>query len=286
MKKILVIIAAALAVIGIVSCSNAGTKPFEALTSDEIASVTLNCMPPDKTVETDDRDKIDELVKVLNKLVIYDEDEKEYAGQSVAFTLHKSDGTDIKITSYNPQLIIDGVKYTTKYEPCEELSKLGNKWADEIPSSHKSLQEIEKMLSSYPSEYESIMNNNLFTIVHGKVENGQELFDAFIESVNNGKAAEITIVQFTIEGDPIYGYLSYNGDDFYYVEDVSRDEFKGDYADYLEYSYSYLMNGSDENGSYAFLVNSTDITEYSQILASYDIGNDIDCKILFTTGNE
>ena len=132
MKKILVIIAAALAVIGIVSCSNAGTKPFEALTSDEIASVTLNCMPPDKTVETDDRDKIDELVKVLNKLVIYDEDEKEYAGQSVAFTLHKSDGTDIKITSYNPQLIIDGVKYTTKYEPCEELSKLGNKWAYEI----------------------------------------------------------------------------------------------------------------------------------------------------------
>ena len=142
------------------------------------------------------------------------------------------------------------------------------------------------MLSSYPSEYESIMNNNLFTIVHGKVENGQELFDAFMESVNNGKAAEITIVHFTIEGDPIYGYLSYNGDDFYYVEDVSRDEFKGDYADYLEYSYSYLMNGSDENGSFAFLVNSTDITEYSQILASYDSGNDIDCKVLFTTGNE
>ena len=42
----------------------------------------------------------------------------EYAGQGVIFTLTMEDGTQTEIMAYNPFLVIDGVGYKTKYEPC------------------------------------------------------------------------------------------------------------------------------------------------------------------------
>ena len=74
-------------------------------------------------------------------------------------------------------------------------------------------------------------------------------------------------------------------EDFYYVDDVSRDRFKGDYDDYLEYRYKYLVNGSDKNSTYAFLINDPEIDDYSQVLEKNNLGESVDCKFLFTVNN-
>jgi len=69
-----------------------------------------------------------ELVDILHKVVVYSQDDSytEYNGQAVIFDLTKTDGTQIRINAYNPFIIIDGVGYKAKYEPCEKLSRLGN----------------------------------------------------------------------------------------------------------------------------------------------------------------
>lgn len=278
MKKIYFIIAAALACVGIAACaSDSGTKPFEGLTADEVVSVSVNCTPPDKTAETDDEEKIAELVKLLNKQTVYGEDEKEYAGQSVEFILHRTDGTDIKINAYNPQLIIDGVRYTAKSEPCEELSELGNTWIEELPQEHRPIEEIRAILASYPADYENIIKTDCYVISNIEEITNQELYDEFVKNVSEGIADEITIVRFTAEGDPIYKYISYNGEDFYCVEDVSRDEFKGNGDNYIEYTYKYLVNITDPGGPYAYLANDENVISYEQITSD----ESIDCLWLF-----
>ena len=64
----------------------------------------------------------------MNDVVIYQQDNSytEYAGQAAAFTLTMTDGTQTEITAYSPFLVIDGVGYKTKHEPCEALSRYAN----------------------------------------------------------------------------------------------------------------------------------------------------------------
>ena len=102
-----------------------GKKPYKNLDAAQIASAKVQLTPPDKTVEIED---IPKLVGYLNDVVIYNQDNSytEYAGQGVTFTLIMTDGTQTEITAYNPFLIIDGVGYKTKYEPCETLNHYAN----------------------------------------------------------------------------------------------------------------------------------------------------------------
>lgn len=102
-----------------------GKKPYKNLDAAQIASAKVQLTPPDKTVEIED---IPELVGYLNDVVIYNQDNSytEYAGQGVTFTLIMTDGTQTEITAYNLFLIIDGVGYKTKYEPCETLNHYAN----------------------------------------------------------------------------------------------------------------------------------------------------------------
>ena len=253
MKKIVVFITAALLCFIVAACSKSGTKPFSELKAEDISSVSVNCMPPDKTVQTEDKEKIESLVKALNKVVIYEEDEKEYAGQSVTFTINKTDGSQIKINAYNPQIIIDGVKYVAKHDPCEELSSIGNEWITEMPSTYKSFEEIKELLAAYPSDYESVLQSGCYVISGGEAVSGQDLYDSFAQNVDNGIPDDITIVNFTAEGDPIYGYLYYDGSTFTYTEDCSRDKYAGDLSDYFQLEYNYLINYSEDGSSYTFL---------------------------------
>lgn len=114
----------------IVHCGNglsvySGKKPYKNLDAAQIASAKVQLTPPDKTVEIED---ISELVGYLNDVVIYNQDNSytEYVGQGVTFTLIMTDGTQTEITAYNPFLIIDGVGYKTKYEPCQALNSYAN----------------------------------------------------------------------------------------------------------------------------------------------------------------
>ena len=44
----------------------------------------------------------------------------------MVFTLTMADGSTEEIIAYNPFVIINGVGYRTKYEPCEKLSQFAN----------------------------------------------------------------------------------------------------------------------------------------------------------------
>lgn len=111
-------------------CRAMGEKPFADLEASDIQQATVTLSPPDETYYVVE---LKELVSHLQDLVIYEEDNSytEYAGQGVIYTLTMADGTERTVTAYNPFLIVDGVGYRTKHEPCEALSRYGNKIAED-----------------------------------------------------------------------------------------------------------------------------------------------------------
>ena len=125
-KKVLIIILACVLLLGIIIIVSGGKKPFKDLKPSEIVSATVLLAPPDKTIQITE---MKELTDYLNDVIIYTEDNSytEYCGQGVIFSLILSDGTQKKIMAYNPFLVIDGVGYKTKYEPCQKLSSYANR---------------------------------------------------------------------------------------------------------------------------------------------------------------
>lgn len=124
-KKTIIIVAICLLVIigAIISfILTSGKKPFKDLKPSDIVSATVRLSPPDKTIQIEN---IEELARLLNEVVIYNEDNSytEYAGDAAFFTLFLSDGTQKEIVPFYPFLVIDKVGYKTKYEPCEALSR-------------------------------------------------------------------------------------------------------------------------------------------------------------------
>lgn len=99
-----------------------GRKPLKNI---ELVSATVQLMPPDKTIQVKD---LDELEDLLEDIVIYNQDNSytEYAGRAVVFSITMLDGSQMEVTAYNPFVIIDGVGYKCKYEPCEELNDFAN----------------------------------------------------------------------------------------------------------------------------------------------------------------
>ena len=103
-----------------------GKMPYKDLKASDIVSVAVYLSPPDETVQITNAK---ELVSYLRKVTIYNEDTSYtyYCGQPVMFTLTMADGSQEKITACNPFVIINGIGYKTKYEPCEQLSRYANK---------------------------------------------------------------------------------------------------------------------------------------------------------------
>ena len=107
-----------------------GRKPYKDLEAAQIVSATVQLSPPGKTIQITETK---ELVDLLKDVVIYNKDNSytDYSGQGVTFTLVMIDGTQTSIMEYNPFLVIDGVGYKTKYEPCEALNHYANRLLEE-----------------------------------------------------------------------------------------------------------------------------------------------------------
>ena len=103
----------------------AGRRPFKDLTSADIASAQIHLIPPDQTITVTDTDK---LVSYLKELVIYYRADfyMAYGGQAVIVTIETTDGKQIEVIADNIFITINGVRYKTKYEPCEELNNYAN----------------------------------------------------------------------------------------------------------------------------------------------------------------
>lgn len=107
-----------------------GRRPYKDLEAAQIVSATVQLSPPDKTIQITETK---ELVDLLKDVVVYNKDNSytDYSGQGVTFTLVMIDGTQTSIMEYNPFLVIDGVGYKTKYEPCEALNHYANRLLEE-----------------------------------------------------------------------------------------------------------------------------------------------------------
>ena len=128
-KRHVIIIAASALIILIVRIflfASGGKKPYKNLDASRILSATVRLSPPDKTIQIAEPE---EMVEYLRNVVIYNRDNSynEYVGQAVTFTLTMDDGTQTSIMAFNPFLVIDGVGYKTKYEPCETLGSYANR---------------------------------------------------------------------------------------------------------------------------------------------------------------
>ena len=107
-----------------------GRKPYKDLETAQIVSAAVQLSPPGKIIQITETK---ELVNLLKDVVVYNKDNSytDYSGQGVTFTLVMIDGTQTSIMEYNPFLVIDGVGYKTKYEPCEALNHYANRLLEE-----------------------------------------------------------------------------------------------------------------------------------------------------------
>ena len=104
------------------------------------------------------------------------------------------------------------------------------------------LKRVKEKMASYPNKYGDILKlDGVYILVHGKVEKGQEIWDAFVKSVDRGETAQAEIIRFTVEGDPIIESVYYDGSVFYLCVDNSRDAYRGSGEAYFEAQYSSLM---------------------------------------------
>ena len=103
-----------------------GKRPFKDLDAAQVDGASLTATPPGESIAIAEPE---ELVEYLQNIVIYRRDDsfREYAGQSVCFTLTMADGTQKEVMAFNPFVIIDGVGYRTKYEPCQALNAYANR---------------------------------------------------------------------------------------------------------------------------------------------------------------
>lgn len=132
-NKILLITAICLLVvisIVLVFVNKVQKRPFKNLEVTDIKSASVELFPPGETIQIAE---FGELVKYLNDIVIYNEDNSytEYNGQVVTFIITMTDGTQTTIMAYNPFLVIDGVGYKTPSVPYEDLNAYANRLLDD-----------------------------------------------------------------------------------------------------------------------------------------------------------
>lgn len=140
-------------------------------------------------------------------------------------------------------------------------------------------------LSRLPKKYtvEEQVKDGCFVIVHGNLKSDANIIEKFVADSKSGKSAKVTIVQYTIEGDPIVTKVVYDGSMFYGVSDNSRDAFKGDYDDYIKFQYKYLKTFEENKSRFALLVNDDSLTveKYRKSMLSSNSKDWIDHYFLY-----
>lgn len=71
----------------------------------------------------------------------------------------------------------------------------------------------------------------------------------FAERVNKGKPAWVDVVSFTDEGDAIFNYIYYDGNEFLFVEDTTRDRFGTPLITAEKYTMLFEFNEVSETGN-------------------------------------
>lgn len=78
--------------------------------------------------------------------------------------------------------------------------------------------------NSKPYNLDAAIERGDIVDVHGNVKNSERLEEFYQNTLNNNKD-KIRIIQLTIEGDPIFNDLEYDGKEIIYRYDNSEDKF-------------------------------------------------------------
>ena len=132
-KKLLiiavVILAIASAILGWLLYSS---RPFETIGVNEIEEIKVYAIPPDEEVVLSEAE-IDRVVPLLQNLKISKPGymlfpPMGWGGQTVRFTVQKTDGSTIVISNFGNVLItIDSINYQADYESAHAISIFANK---------------------------------------------------------------------------------------------------------------------------------------------------------------
>lgn len=87
---------------------------------------------------------------------------------------------------------------------------------------------VEEYLTSLPSDAETLMQAGVFITGKSTEPAMKQIWNEFAQKVDSGIPGLLTMASYTIEGDPIFYYIYYTGDEFYYRFDNSRDSFGTD----------------------------------------------------------
>lgn len=127
------------------------------------------------------------------------------------------------------------------------------------------------------NDIEVAEKRGIVSIRHGNMDEGTSSnFETFVTISAQGKSAQVIIVVYTAEGDPIFKNVLFNGVQYYAVIDSFRDRLNRDRVDYLKIRYDYLKIITDlETGSkFVILTNISELTfemlRYAQIASDME----------------
>lgn len=112
-------------------------------------------------------------------------------------------------------------------------------------------KKVKKHLEQYPVNFDDLKETDVFVNTSPYAMRKEKLKD-FIESVQRGENASVDIVTFTIEGDPVFAYIQYNGKNFYCYESFENDSYAANNTRQFKeknYKYMYLLDIPDEEFS-------------------------------------
>lgn len=151
---------------------------------------------------------------------------------------------------------------------------LGGNGTPDGPVSYAAMRdELEKIPGEYPAE-EAAADGHV-VIVHGTMASDPALLQAFIEETGKGMRKDLTLVQYTVEGDPILTRVNYDGAVYRGMEDNTRDRF-GE-PGYRKFQFRYLKVLENQGRRMVILVDDETVTfeKYMRGMQSSHMGDAI-----------
>ena len=135
----------------------------------------------------------------------------------------------------------------------------------EVVYSKGDIKKVKKLLKSYGTSHDltikKVKNREILVIKDGIIKENENLWNEFFTNTKNNKESYIIILQYTPQNDPILTYLSYKNNEYYMLEDDSRDKFReGEKEDYYEYTFKYLKLFEENEKVYVYLFDVDKIT--------------------------
>lgn len=138
---------------------------------------------------------------------------------------------------------------------------------------------LKTKIGEYPNEYSANQGvaDGHFVVLHGTRQNEVKQIEDFIADGKTGKKGELILLSYTIEGDPIFTGIYFDGEKYYSIKDNTRDKFGIPKVSVSEgYNHLAIVKDSTENqggSNYVVLSNDENITNESLMatLASSDL---------------